>query len=81
MWPATDLAQARSPRSGERSTLAQVAGSRLGETMTEVLWGFANAHLGEDITLERDCLLLKTQFALLNEYSSKNLGWVSATLA
>ncbi|QCE14411.1 hypothetical protein DEO72_LG11g1411 [Vigna unguiculata] len=32
MWSASGLAQARSPRSGERSDLAQAVGSRLGET-------------------------------------------------
>ena len=81
MWPATSLAQARSPRSGERSALAQAACSRLGETATEALRGFANAHSGEAISLERDGLLLKTQFARLSEYSSKTLGQGSATLA
>jgi len=40
MWSASGLAQARSPRSGERSTLAQVAGSRLGETANRVLGRF-----------------------------------------
>jgi len=31
VWPAADLAQARSLRSGDRSPLAQVVDSRLGE--------------------------------------------------
>ena len=47
MWLAADLAQAKSPRSGERSTLTQVADSRSGETATEGLGGYSNAHLGE----------------------------------
>jgi len=42
VWPAADLAQARSPRSSERSALAQAAGS----------------HLSEAISLERDDPLL-----------------------
>jgi len=37
MWSVANLAQARSPRSGERSALAQAADSRLGETVTEAL--------------------------------------------
>jgi len=74
MWPTTYLAQARSPRSGERSTLTQAVGSRLGVTAIEVLGGFANARLGEAISPKRDGLLLKTQFARMNEYSSKTPG-------
>jgi len=46
MWPATDLAQARSPRLGERSVLTQAADSRLGEIATKGLGGFVNARLG-----------------------------------
>jgi len=42
-----DLAQARSPRSGERSPLAQAASPRLGEILTEALGGFSNTRLGE----------------------------------
>jgi len=38
--PTADLAQARSPRSGERSPLAQARDSRLGEIATEALGGF-----------------------------------------
>jgi len=37
VWPVVDLAQARSPRSGERNALAQAADSRLGETTNRVL--------------------------------------------
>jgi len=40
VWPAVDLAQARSPRSGEMSPLAQAADSRLGEIATGALGGF-----------------------------------------
>ena len=45
--PTTDLAQARSPHSGERSPLAQATDPRLGEIATEALGGFLHAHLGE----------------------------------
>jgi len=48
----TDLTQARSPRSGERSPLAQVADSRLGEIATDALGGFLHARLGEAISPE-----------------------------
>jgi len=44
------LAQAGSPRSGERSALAQAADSRLGETATMPLEGFANSRLGEAVS-------------------------------
>ena len=81
MWPVTDLAQAKSPRSGERSALAQATDSRLGEIATKALGGFANARLGKTISLERDGLSLKTQFTRLSEYSSKNPGRGSASLA
>ncbi|QCE09685.1 hypothetical protein DEO72_LG10g907 [Vigna unguiculata] len=53
-WPATDLAQARSPRSGERSPLAQATDARLGEIATEALGGFSHARLGEAISPKRD---------------------------
>ncbi|QCD96292.1 hypothetical protein DEO72_LG6g995 [Vigna unguiculata] len=56
---AADLAPARSPRSGERSALAQPASSRLGKTTTEALGEFAGARLGEAISAERDGLSLK----------------------
>jgi len=49
-----DLAQAKSPRSGERSPLAQAANSCLGEIATEAVRGFSHARLGEAITPERD---------------------------
>jgi len=45
--PAADLAQARSPRSGERSLLAQAADSRLGKIAIEALGGFLHTRLGE----------------------------------
>ena len=47
MWPAADLAQVRSPHSGERSPLAQAADSRLGKIATKALRNFSNARLGE----------------------------------
>jgi len=53
VWPAADLVQARKPRSGERSVLAQAVDSRLGEIVIEGLEGFANARLGEAISPER----------------------------
>ena len=81
MWPAADLAQARSPRSGERSVLTQVADSRLGEIATEGLGSFVNARLGEAISPEQDGLSLKTQVTRLSEYSSNTPGRGSATLA
>jgi len=43
MKPAADLAPARSPRSSERSALAQPASSRLGKTTIEALGEFAGA--------------------------------------
>ncbi|QCD86675.1 hypothetical protein DEO72_LG3g1199 [Vigna unguiculata] len=45
--PRADLAQARSPHSGERSPLAQATNPRLGEITTEALGGFSHARLGE----------------------------------
>ncbi|QCE13610.1 hypothetical protein DEO72_LG11g605 [Vigna unguiculata] len=54
MWHAVDLAQARSPRSCERSALAQAVDSRLGETATEGLRGSLNARLGETNSPEQD---------------------------
>jgi len=47
------FAQARSPRSGERSPLAQAASPRLGEITTEALGGFSHARLGEPSSPER----------------------------
>jgi len=74
MWAAADLAQARDPRSGEGSALAQVAGSRLGETATEGVGSFAKVRLGEAISPKRDGLSLKTQLARRSEYSNKIPG-------
>jgi len=45
--PTTHLAQARSPRSGERSSLTQATGPRLGEIATEAMGGFSRTRLGE----------------------------------
>jgi len=64
---AVDLAQARGPRSGERSALAQAASSRLGETTTEALGEFAGARLGEAISPEQDVLSVKIYFTRLGE--------------
>ncbi|QCE15042.1 cation-transporting ATPase 13A1 [Vigna unguiculata] len=43
--PTTHLAQARSPRSGERSSLTQATGPRLGEIATEAMGGFSRTRL------------------------------------
>ncbi|QCD78937.1 hypothetical protein DEO72_LG1g2573 [Vigna unguiculata] len=48
-----DLAQAKSPRSSERSPLAQAAGPRLGEIATKALGGFTHSRLGESSSPER----------------------------
>jgi len=45
--PTADLAQARSPRSSERSPLTQATDPRLGEIATEILGGFSHTRLGE----------------------------------
>jgi len=42
--------KAGSPRSGERSALAQATDSRLGETAPIPLEGFANSRLGEAVS-------------------------------
>ncbi|QCE00067.1 hypothetical protein DEO72_LG7g1353 [Vigna unguiculata] len=68
------LAQAGSPRSGERSDLAQAADSRLGETAIVPLEGFANSRLGEAVSPGRDCSSLKNTAPRLGERSSRNLG-------
>ena len=68
------LAQAGSPRSGERSALAQAADSRLGETATIPLEGFANSRLGEAVSPGRDCSSLKNTAPRLGERSSRNLS-------
>ena len=69
------LAQAGSPRSGERSDLAQAADSRLGETAIVPLEGFANSRLGEAVSPGRDCSSLKKNTAArLGERSSRNLA-------
>jgi len=49
----TGLAQARSPRSGEGSPLAQAVGPRLGEIATEALGGFSHTRLGEPSLTQR----------------------------
>ena len=72
MWSAVGLAQARSPRSGDRSVLAQTAGSRLGETANRGPGGFTNSHLGESISPERDGFSLKNLVSRLSECSSEN---------
>jgi len=49
--PTTNLAQARSPRLGERSPLAQAIDPRLGEIAIEALEGFSHARLGKPSSL------------------------------
>jgi len=74
VWPAVSLAQGRSPRSGERSALAQAASSRLDEIAIEALRGFANTRLGETILLERDGLSLKVNSLAWASTREKLLG-------
>jgi len=52
-WPAANLAQGRSLRSGERSPLAQAVDSHLIEITTEALGGFLHTRLGEPSSPER----------------------------
>ena len=80
-WAAARLAQAKDPRSGEGSALAQATSSRLGETATEGVGSFAKARLGQAISFKRDGLSLKTQLTRLSEYSNKILGRDTATRA
>jgi len=51
--PAADLAQARSPRLGERSPLAQATSPHLGEIATEALGGFLHSRWGEPSSPKR----------------------------
>ncbi|QCE14979.1 hypothetical protein DEO72_LG11g1987 [Vigna unguiculata] len=51
--PTTDLAQARSPRSSERSPLAQATVPLLGEIAIEALGGFSHARLGKPSSPEQ----------------------------
>jgi len=68
------LVQAGSPRLGERSALAQAADSRLGETTTVPLEGFANSRLGKAVSPGRDFSSLKNISPRLGERSSRNLS-------
>jgi len=63
VWSASSLAQARNPRLGKRSALAQAAGSHLGRTVNKGPEGFTNSRLGKVISLERDGFSRKTQFS------------------
>jgi len=72
--PTAGLAQARDPRSGEGSALAQAAGSRLGKIASRGLGVFARARSGEAISPERDGFSLKTQSTRLSEYLRKTPG-------
>ena len=76
-WPAADLAQDRGPHSGEGSVLAQVAGSRLGETTTKVLGEFAGARSGKAILPERDGLSLKNSIHSLEQVLAQH-SWASS---
>jgi len=66
--------QAGSPRSDEKSALAQAADSHLGETAIVTLEGFVNSRLGEVVSPGLDSSSLKNTAPRLGERSSRNLG-------
>ncbi|QCD84182.1 hypothetical protein DEO72_LG2g4532 [Vigna unguiculata] len=79
--PQLGLAQAGSPRSGERSALVQTANSRLGEIVTVTLGNFADSRLGEAISPERDSSLLKKQPLAWAKVRAEKFGRASTILA
>jgi len=72
--PKLGLTQAGSPRSGERSALAQAADFCLGETAIVALEDFASSRLGEVVSPEWDSSSLENIAPRLGERSSKKFG-------
>ncbi|QCE10186.1 hypothetical protein DEO72_LG10g1412 [Vigna unguiculata] len=68
----SSLTQARSPRSSERGSLAQVSPFRLGESSSSGIVASTISRLGETSSPERDYLSLKTKACHLSDNSSRN---------